>query len=149
MSINSVLVVCIGNICRSPMAEALLRKRIETRYPDVSIKSAGIAALVGSPPAQFAQEIMIEKASIDIREHRARQLSKELLHNTELVLVMEQSHQKQIEITYPSIHGRVHRLGKWSGFDIVDPYRRSKRIFEQTLILIEESINEWQKRLWK
>ena len=43
----------------------------------------------------------------------------------------------------------MHRLGKWGGYDIADPYRRPKQAFEQTLLLIEQSVIDWQARLWK
>lgn len=148
MTIRSVLIVCMGNICRSPMAEGLMRHQLGECCPNISITSAGITALVGQPAAQFAQEVILEKKGIDISTHRARQLSQVLLLDTELILTMDQPQQKQIEFNCPTIYGRVHRLGKWTGFDIPDPYRRPKKIFEQTFTLIEESIHEWQSRLW-
>lgn len=138
----------MGNICRSPMAEALLRQRVAHR-PELKISSAGITAVVSHPAVEHAREVMLEKKKIDIRDHRARQIDSQLLHQADLILVMEQEHVRLIEFEYPSICGRVQRLGRWKNFDIPDPYQRPKKIFEHTLCLIDEAIIEWQQRLWK
>lgn len=145
---KNILVVCMGNICRSPMAEALLRHYL-LHKPQLKISSAGITAMVGKPAVDHAREVMLEKKSIDISAHRGRQINKEILHAADLIFVMEQDQLKQIEFQYPSICGRVHRLGKFKSFDIPDPYRRPKQVFEHTLQLIEDAILEWQRRLWK
>lgn len=144
--INKILVVCLGNVCRSPMAEGLLRHELASFSVEVS--SAGINAMVGAPADPIAQELMLSK-NIDIRAHRARQISLELLIENDLILVMENEQQKKLEFNFPNIYGRVRRLGTWSGFDITDPYRRPKQIFEQTLALIEHCVNDWKKCLLK
>lgn len=145
---QNVLIVCLGNICRSPMGEGLLKHKLAQSYPHVKVSSAGITALVGKPADALAQQIMLEKNGIDISQHRAQQLTQELLLQMDLILVMDQAQQKEIEFKFPSICGRVHRLGKWGGFDIIDPYKRPIQIFDQVFTLIDESVNEWQKRLW-
>lgn len=147
--IQNVLMVCVGNICRSPMAEGLLQDKLIQKDLQITVSSAGISALAGRPAAPFAEELMLHSKGINISTHRARQISLQILREAELILVMESVHQKEIEYKFPSICGRVHRLGKWSGFDIPDPYRRPKQIFEQTLGLIEKCVNDWQERLWK
>jgi protein-tyrosine phosphatase len=131
------------------MAEALLRHKLQGHIPEITISSAGTSALKNYPADTLAQQILLEKRDIDISAHRARQVTLELLLQSDLILVMESSHQKQIECDFPSICGRVHRLGKWSGYDIPDPYKRPTEAFEQTLILIEQCINDWHTRLWK
>ncbi len=145
--IKNVLVICIGNICRSPMAEALLAKAVQEEHPEVSVSSAGLGALVGRPADPMSQELMQDKG-IDISAHRARQISPEIVFGSDLILTMSTEQQEQLEQQYPGARGRVHRIGKWEGYDISDPFKRPKTAFEQSLILIEQGINEWYRKLW-
>ena len=141
-----ILIICVGNICRSPMAEALLSSRLAA-LPDMNIASAGIAAKVDASAELMAQELM-QARGFDISSHRARQATPAILSAADLILTMETRHQKQIEYNLPSLCGKVHRLGKWSGFDIIDPYKRPKTVFTQALALIEQGIDDWQRKLW-
>lgn len=145
--IQSILVVCIGNICRSPIGEALFLQKLKPTHPDVSVHSAGLSAMVGWPADAVAQELMHERG-IDISVHRAQQVTAELLFESELILTMSTDQQQQLEQQYPSIRGRVHRLGKWGSYDIPDPYQRPRAIFEQSFILIDQGVNEWHRTLW-
>ncbi len=144
---NSVLMVCVGNICRSPMAEAMLAERVSESYPQLKIASAGVGALVNHQADQTAQELM-EEMGIDLASHRAQQLSSELLSEYDLVLVMEEDHIQAVHDILPAARGRVHLLGKWSDFEIPDPYRQPRQEFESALELIERAVGEWQQRFW-
>ena|SRR3990167_745544 len=146
--IQNVLIICIGNICRSPIAEALLASRLKDSHPDVKVSSAGLGALVGRPADPISVELM-QARSIDISLHRGRQATHELIFSSELILTMTTDQQQQIEKMYPNTKGRVHRIGKWDEFDIPDPFKRPRVIFEQTLVLIEQGIETWLERLWK
>jgi protein-tyrosine phosphatase len=141
---KSILVVCVGNICRSPMAEAMLQRRLHNR--DISVSSAGLGALVGHQADEIAQNLMSER-QIDISGHRARQLDTTLLRDADLVLVMEGWQQREIEQQFPTTRGKVFRIGHWGNFDIADPYRKPREAFEAALIAIERGIEEWMKRL--
>ncbi|MFS9669038.1 protein tyrosine phosphatase, partial [Klebsiella pneumoniae] len=70
MSFKKILVVCVGNICRSPIGEALLQQQ----HPNLTVKSAGLSALVGEGADDKAIQVM-DEWNIDIRSHRAQQLT--------------------------------------------------------------------------
>ena len=145
--INNILILCIGNICRSPIAEALFADRFKQASLDTVTSSAGLAALVAKPADTVGQALMLERG-LDISNHRARQISPEILFGSDLILTMTTAQQKQVELKYPSTCGRVHRLGKWGCYDVPDPFQRPKLVFEQALALIEQGVDEWYRTLW-
>ena len=145
---SSVLMVCVGNICRSPMAEALLIDRLsDSNYSKINIASAGVGALVGHEADATAKELMTEK-NIDVSAHRARQLSTELISEYDLILAMEKGHINAVHNIAPSSKGKVHLLGKWSDFEISDPYMQPRREFEVALELIERGVDEWAEKIF-
>ena len=143
--IRHILVVCVGNICRSPMAEALLRNALRGQK-GFSVESAGLGALVDEPASEHAVALMSERG-IDISSHRARQLQPELVNKADLILVMESGHKKAIETADVTVRGKVFRLGETSDRDIVDPYRQSRTVYEEVLEDIDEGIADWVNQL--
>jgi protein-tyrosine phosphatase len=141
---GSILIVCTGNICRSPMAMALLRDRLGKRGAHVEVDSAGIAALVGHPADPEACDLMSTRG-LDISDHRARQLTPDLVRARELILVMEAAQQREVEGALPMARGRVHRLGRWGEFDVPDPYQRGRPAFERALALIERGLDDFER----
>lgn len=141
---SRILVLCTGNICRSPMAEALLRQRLP---PHCTVTSAGLGALVGHPADPLACALVSEQG-LDIGAHRARQVDLEMLRAADLVLVMDQGHRSWMGQAYPQYFGRVHKLLKWNGNgDVADPYRRPRAAFEQAWQAIDTGVNAWLPRL--
>ena len=143
--IRHILVVCVGNICRSPMAEVLL-KRALSGQDDIKIESAGLGAPVGRPAADFAIELMSEMGE-DISAHRARQIHPDLVRDVDLVLVMEAGHKRVIDDADSTARGKVHRLGEWQDKDIVDPNRRPKEAFEIALADIQAGVASWAEKI--
>jgi protein-tyrosine phosphatase len=142
-----VLTVCMGNICRSPMAAALLADRLARRGIEAVVASAGVRALVGCPAAPEAQTLMRERG-LDVSGHRARQLTAELLSSFELVLVMEELHERAVHALVPSARGRVYRIGRFGSFDVPDPYRQERPAFERALALIERGLADFEEAFW-
>jgi protein-tyrosine phosphatase len=144
---SRILTVCVGNICRSPMAEAELMARLRKRGLLAVVESAGLGALVGRPADPVAQELMLARG-IDISGHRARQLTPELIRSFELILVMEAEQQRAVEGILPGARGRVHRIGRWGAFDVPDPYRQDRQAFEKALELIVRGVDDLEKAFW-
>lgn len=142
---RTILVVCVGNICRSPLAEHLLRAQL----PDMTIWSAGLAAPVGKPPDPLAQEIAAEHG-LDLSGHQARQLSGWMCRQADLILVMEVSHKHQLEYLYPSAHGKIRCLGELGDdrlIEVTDPYRLPRPAFENAYSAIERGVSYWTRQI--
>ena len=139
---KKLLLVCVGNICRSPTAEILMRHRLQGRA-GVEVASAGLQALVGRPIDPTAAELLRE-AGLDPDGHRARQASPSVLAAADLVLVMEQAHLSRITREVPQVSGKTFLLGKWrGGREIPDPYRQQRAAFEHVYGLIDDCVAGW------
>jgi protein-tyrosine phosphatase len=143
--IRHILVVCVGNICRSPMAEALLKRALRGQ-DDIAVESAGLGALVGHPASDYAVELMDEIGE-DISGHRARQIHPGMVRAADLVLVMESGHKRAIDDADPTARGKVHRLGEWQDKDIDDPYRQPKEAFADALEDIKTGVSLWTEKI--
>jgi protein-tyrosine phosphatase len=144
--LDRILIVCTGNICRSPMAEGLLRARL-ARLGHGTVESAGIAALVGRPAEPHAVAACARRG-IDISAHRARQLTPELLAAADVVLVMDDAQRHHLERLSASARGRVHRIGRAGGYDVPDPFRGPPAAFEDALALIARGLDDMERVFW-
>lgn len=140
---NSILVVCVGNICRSPVGERLLRQAL----PALDVTSAGIQALVGKPADKTASEVAATHG-LSLHGHEARQFTPDLGKAHDLILVMEPGHKREIARVAPQLAGRVMLFDKWTGdTGIADPYLRSKEFHEKTFAALSEAALAWARRL--
>ena len=127
------------------MAEALLRDVLREQQ-DITVESAGLGALVDHPASEHAVALMQERG-LDITGHRARQITPELVHDADLVLVMEAGHRRVLDANEPAARGKIHRLGEWQDRDIDDPYRQPREAFEAALVDIDKGVAEWARRI--
>ena len=139
---QNILVLCIGNICRSPIAEALLRQQ----FPDKTISSAGLGALVGYPADPLSIEVSAEQG-VDLSAHRARQLSSWMCQAADMILVMEQRHKVEVQQLHPLVRGKVFRLGELGKFDIEDPHRKPREAFDTAYAHIARGVADWVPRI--
>ncbi|KPJ87619.1 MAG: protein tyrosine phosphatase [Gammaproteobacteria bacterium SG8_11] len=136
---NSILVVCIGNICRSPVAERMLQQLL----PEKKISSAGVGALVGHPVDALAAEVAA-KYGLDTSGHVARQLTPELCRGQDLILAMSEENREQVYRIAPEARGKVMLIGKWlDDAEIPDPYKQSRRVHEEAYQLLDLATQSW------
>lgn len=142
---NSILVVCVGNVCRSPVAEFLFRRELGQR--DIRVGSAGLGALVGRPMEENAIALLHERG-IDASEHRARQLEPSMLREADLILTMERRQLGSVARLAPEASGKTFLIGKWhDGGDVPDPFRCSRHKFQQVHASIERGVGSWLRYL--
>ena len=142
MAIRNVLVVCIGNICRSPMAQGLMAAAL----PEVQVDSAGLQALVGKPADPTARELL-DARGVNIGRHRARQLELDMCQRADLILVMDREQRRAVQERYLFAAGKVFRLCEFSDEDVPDPYRMNRGVFERSLALIDSGARQWAQRI--
>jgi protein-tyrosine-phosphatase len=113
---RSVLFVCSANQLRSPLAEALFKDLVRRKgHADAwRIGSAGVWALEGSPAALSAISAAAARG-LNLSTHVARRLTRELIEQSDLVLVMEREHLEAIHEEWPALDDRVHLLSRMVG----------------------------------
>lgn len=139
---NRILVLCIGNICRSPLAQASLAREL----PGREVWSAGLQALVGKP-ADATSQALAQENGLDLSQHRAQQLAPWMCQAADVVFVMESAHIALLEAQVPTVRGKAYRLGHFGNFDIADPYRQPREAFEASWAGISRGVADWATRL--
>ncbi|MCT4607167.1 MAG: low molecular weight protein arginine phosphatase [Marinisporobacter sp.] len=139
-----ILFVCTGNTCRSTMAEGLFKKMLEDlgeKTKGIKVISAGTAALKGQKASKNAVRAMDEKG-INLKDHRATFVTKELTQEADLILTMTSNHKKQLVYMEPKAKEKTYTLKEYIGKegDIVDPYGQSIDVYKQCSKEIEESL---------
>jgi protein-tyrosine-phosphatase len=140
-----VLFICTGNTCRSPMAEGSLRVLLQGRGIDtIDVQSAGTAAVPGCPATQYAMEA-VKTWNADISSHRSRPISRELVEEADLILVMTPHHYRDVVTILPEARPKTFLLKRFpepgrDGDSVADPIGGSLDTYNQTFLEIGEEL---------
>ncbi len=149
----SILFVCTGNLCRSPMAEVLFRQLLQKKLPAEAkrwkIGSAGTWTDTGKLASSGAQNAVAQLFGLSLTEHRSSQISEELMNDFNLILVMEYGHKEALQIEFPGRASRVFLLSEMVGarFEIEDPLGGETSEYLATARQIENLLEQGWNRI--
>ena len=149
---RKILLVCTGNICRSPLAAALLQRALTERGVEgMDVSSAGTGAWDGAPVSEGAYLVGLERG-LDLSAHRARLLTRELIEEADLVLTMARHHRARVDEL--GGEGRVFVLGEYAGregdeAEVSDPFGGDLEVYRDTCVELEALIEAAVERIVK
>jgi RpiB/LacA/LacB family sugar-phosphate isomerase len=141
---KTILFICTGNVCRSPMAEALFRRAVSGRG-EFRVLSAGLGAMDGQPPTPHSVRAM-DELGVDISAQRSRMLTAELVQAADLILGMTHSHVDTVALLYPPAAEKTFLLREFDETlepyekDISDPIGSSYPVYVECRDQIEQGI---------
>lgn len=144
-----ILVVCTANICRSPVAQGLLRDRLDKAgLDDWTVASSGTWAQIERGASRNSIEVMARNG-FDISGHRSRMVTEAQLAKADLVLCMEVGHAEALRAEFSDHAGKVFLLTEMvdRGYDVQDPYGGPYQEYERMYETLEQLIDDGWERI--
>ncbi len=144
--IKYILFVCTGNICRSPFAEGLLKKLMQKKgLDDIVADSAGLLALPGNSASGLAQKVAAEY-DVDLSGHIAKSVKEDIIAGSDLILVMENSHAKDLLDAFPEAEDKIFLIRRFARFGsrdrgIADPYGLNYEAYRFCFLDIQDCVS--------
>lgn len=141
---SNVIFICTANICRSPMAEKFFLQKLEQYglVGDHNVSSAGTWTKDGFPADPVVARILEDKYNLSLKNHQSQEISKALIADKNIILVMEKNHREALQIEFSEKYDQIFLLSEMVGqeFDITDPHRLSEQEYEMTVQQIHQII---------
>ena len=145
-----ILVICTGNLCRSPMAAGLLAHHLanDPDRQDWEVESAGVFAY-GGQPASTNAVLELRGRGIELGAHCSQAVDRSLVEAADLVLAMTRHHVEALEVAYPDQADKVYLLSEMVGrkYDIADPYGGSRLSYGATARDLAVLIDDGYERI--
>ena len=148
---RKILFVCTGNICRSAMAEHLLRHRSSTKGLGLEVRSCGTAAEDWYEMPEPARALLAAEGVAPF-EHKARLVTRDHLRWADLVLVMTHDHHDQVVGRFPEFTAKTRLLREAAGFgpqEVEDPMGRPHEVFARCFAVLSESLDALERSAFR
>ena len=151
-----IMFICTGNICRSAMAEKLLKKKLkDIKRDDVEVYSCGIYAENGDVPTFEAETVMKEEYDVDMSKHRATNIRNSNIKNMDLILCATESHKIAVIDIYPELEGKVFTMKEYvrysreyhDSMNIKDPWGYDIETYRSCVSEIDECLELLLKKV--